>query len=526
MKEKANYSPILEGLLSYKEQQTARFHVPGHKGSWEGVPSSYRDPFVSVLGIDVTELSGLDDLHAPQEMIAEAQRLAADCFQAEQTYFLVNGSTVGNLAMILATLERGEQVLVQRNSHKSVFHALTLVEAEAILLEPAVCPTFQVPLGLELETVQEALKLYPRAKALILTSPNYYGMITPDLQQIITFAHEKGCVVLIDEAHGAHFGQEEALPRSAMQVGADASVQSTHKMLSSMTMTSMLHVQGERIDRTEIEYYLHTLQSSSPSYPLLASLDVARLQLQQLRAQDWLEMIQQTIQLRHSLVQLRSYTVSNVGLDEGKQQYTSDPFKLIIQPRWGLSGYQLQERLEEHGIYVELADPLNVLLALPLWAQHSWGTRLVQALVDIAKDSEYGIPIANRGEGVLMEGANKSSRALFHSKAVGQTRPKKENSTEANAIKAALPHRWSKNKIKTLQMRKYKRKELEEISMEQAEGRRIAEQILPYPPGIPLCLPNELITAELISEIKMLQQQGAYFQGKPNDFATLLVVRL
>jgi arginine decarboxylase len=244
MNDKRMKAPIFDTLLSLKDQQNARYHVPGHKGGAFFLDRA-KPTFGSMLEIDVTELSGLDDLHDPQEIIAEAQQLAASCFYADQTYFLVNGSTVGNLAMIMAILQKGDRVLVQRNSHKSVFHALAMVEAEAIFLQPEGCPTFKVPVGVTLDQVKEAFNYYPQAKALVLTYPNYYGMAL-EIKEIIQYAHQQGAVVLVDEAHGAHFGQHRALPPSAMQLGADVSVQSTHKMLGSMTMASMLPCTGKK----------------------------------------------------------------------------------------------------------------------------------------------------------------------------------------------------------------------------------------------------------------------------------------
>lgn len=487
METREPYSPILESLLEYQKKGPARFHVPGHKGG-SFSSGAYHTYFHSILSLDVTELTGLDDLHHPQEAIAEAQRLAAACFHAEQTYFLVNGSTVGNLAMLMAALRRGDQILVQRNCHKSVFHALALIEAEAILIEPVMCPEFHVPIGLDIEQVQQALELYPQAKALILTTPNYYGMISSSLEEIIQKAQQDGCIVLIDEAHGAHFGQHTTLPRSAMQLGADASVQSTHKMLHSMTMTSMLHVQGKRLDREDVEYYLRSLQSSSPSYPLLASLDLARAQLEQWTPQAWEEQIEQTLHLRQAICQLAEYTVSDVQLEQG--HYTSDPFKLTIQPCWGLSGYELQEELEQRGVYVELADPFNVLLTLPLIIEPRWNERLIRSLIEISQTRKLG-----------------GKRTL------------------AELLQLTRNRSAAESKIKSLQMRKYNRQEVEEVPLEQAEGRRAAEMILPYPPGIPLCLPNEIVTSELVLQIRDLQSRGAYFQGKSDDFKSLLVVK-
>lgn len=324
MKHIRREAPIQRALMEFAEKQPKRFHVPGHKGGHCIQPNAY-PTHQTVMKWDVTELTGLDDLHHPEGMIADAQMLAAQTFFAEQTFFLVNGSTVGNISMILATMNRGKQVLVQRNSHKSIFHGLALAGAEAIFLEPEVCPTFAVPIGLHVETVKQAVGKYPKAKGLILTYPNYYGM-AGDIQEMVEYVHHKGLFVLVDEAHGAHFGQYTGLPPSAMNLGADISVQSTHKMLTSMTMTSMLHVQGNRVSRADLKYYLQSLQSSSPSYPLMASLDLARQFIQDRTEDDWRLSIAEYEELRTQIGQA-GYVASSLIVQEANQfRVEMDPY--------------------------------------------------------------------------------------------------------------------------------------------------------------------------------------------------------
>lgn len=491
--EKIN-TPILNKLVEFKDQHNARFHVPGHKGGYSflGDSTSSFDP---ILGIDLTELSGLDNLHDPQGIIAEAQQLAAKCFKAEHTYFLVNGSTVGNLAMILATLQKGEQVIVQRNSHLSVFHGLALAEAEAILLEPEICPLFDVPVGLSLSQIKEALLCYPEVKAIIFTYPNYYGFAS-EIEELIQYAHQNNLLVLVDEAHGAHFGQSKALPPSAMQLGADMSVQSTHKMLSSMTMTSMLHVQGDRVCLEDLQYYLRSLQSSSPSFPLLASLDVARAQLEGMEGEQWDEALEGAEQLRRDIAALQKYEVSQAR-KKGRSPltYHMDPFKLLIQPSWHMTGYQLQEILEESGIYSELSDPRNVLLTLPIIPNQTWNTRLLEALQKAADSHSDHI----------------------------KTQLLQINKEDIPPPKKGLSHSAPLAKIK---MKVYRWAEKEEVPLQQAVGRSVAEFITPYPPGIPLLVPGEVIKEEMVDYIKALQKQGAFFQGKGNkEFDTILVAQ-
>lgn len=495
MNDKRTEAPIFNRLKKFKDQQNARYHVPGHKGGAFFLERA-KSAFASMLEIDVTEISGMDDLHDPQEIIAEAQLLAATCFDADQTYFLVNGSTVGNLAMIMATLQKGDQVLVQRNSHKSIFHALAMVEAEAIFLQPEVCPTFKVPVGVTLDQVKGAFNHYPQVKALILTYPNYYGMALK-IKEIIQYSHLQGAFVLVDEAHGAHFGQHRALPPSAMQLEADVSVQSTHKMLSSMTMASMLHVQGKRVDQRDLQFYLSSLQSSSPSYPLLASLDVAREQLQRMDDTEWGRALDEYEQLRVHIASLPMYRVSQVekkGNDslQKEMRYKMDPFKLIIQPTGGMTGYQLQSALEEEGIFLELADTDNILLTLPLTPKQEWNQRLIQALRLIAQRYGYKDNHEKPEDDTL--------RSYFDiQKHADLTR---------------------------ISMKVVRSSDVKEIPLDLSKGERVAEMITPYPPGIPILIPGEEISQDMIDFIYTLQHCGAYFQGKgKKKFNTILVAQ-
>lgn len=466
--------PLVQRLHEYVQAKPVRLHVPGHKGYLTKPTEPAVTYFQSLLPIDVTELAGLDDLHAPESVIAKAQSLAAQCFAAEHTYFLINGTTVGNLAMVLGTLEPGDYVFVQRNSHKSIFNALALVKARAVFLEPELCPTFGVPIGLTVEEVRKGLEQYPQAKAIILTYPNYYGMAMP-LRDIITLAHQHNLVVLVDEAHGAHFGQYPSLPPSAMHLGADVSVQSTHKMLGSLTQTSMLHIQGSRVDREEIEYYLRCLQSSSPSYPLMASLDLARAMLESMDRTIWERSLAAYTYLREEIGRLAAYTISGAGPVEGSPWGVSqDPFKLIIQSKGDVSGYQLQEELAALGIYTELADPLNVLCTLPLVHNQEWNTLLLQALSKLVTKS-------------------------------------KVKSAEQKLEKRKYP---PQQQLSCVPMEIIKQKDMELLPLEQAIGRQAAEMIIPYPPGIPVLFPGEIISQEIVTYIQQLHQLGATIQGK------------
>lgn len=269
--------PIIEGLERFRQQQNISFHVPGHKhGELSHLPQAFKD----VMRYDVTELSGLDDLHYPEEMILEAEHLLADTYGAMKSFFLVGGSTVGNLAMIYATCQKGDTIIVQRNAHKSIFHAIELVGAKPIFVSPIWDERTLTATHVTFLDLKEAVENYSEAKAVVLTYPTYYGVTSNEIQQQITYCHEKGIPVLVDEAHGAHFQACSLFQPSALSLGADVVVQSAHKTLPAMTMASFMHVRSELIGADKIHHYLRMLQSSSPSYVLLASLDDARYYVQ------------------------------------------------------------------------------------------------------------------------------------------------------------------------------------------------------------------------------------------------------
>jgi arginine decarboxylase len=279
-------APLYERLIEYAQSGNRSYHVPGHKnGAAYHLPLSSIQPTTKplsmdymreLLRLDVTEIEGTDDLHHPEGVIQEGQELAARCFGAEETYWLVGGSTSGNLALLLSVCQQpGDLIIVQRNVHKSVIHGLMLAGAKAVFLTPEIDELSGLAVVPSTETVRQALQRYPQARAVLLTSPNYYGM-GRDLSAIAHHCHEQGIPLLVDEAHGAHYGHHPRFPQSALASGADGVVQSTHKMLSAMTMGAMLHVQGELLDRELVRQRLAMIQSSSPSYPIMASLDLSR----------------------------------------------------------------------------------------------------------------------------------------------------------------------------------------------------------------------------------------------------------
>lgn len=456
--------PIVEALEKFNLQQKHSFHVPGHKhGMLSQLPEAFRD----VMRYDVTELTGLDDFHHPEDVIQEAQQLLTEAYDSNSSFFLVNGSTVGNLAMIYATCRQGDEVLVQRNAHKSIFHGLELVGAKPIYLSPEWDEQTKTATHVTFHTLQEALQQYPHAKAVILTYPTYYGVITNELPTMIEHCHSFGVPVLVDEAHGAHLNAYKQFPKSALSCGADIVVQSAHKTLPALTMASFLHVKSQLVSTERVNHYLRVLQSSSPSYLLLASLDDARHYVQNYLVSDGVYLLEKRQQWLESLRTLKGLEVIEVD----------DPLKVLLRAK-GYSGFALKSALEAHNIYVELADQYQVLLILPLlkYGQHypfaDLRMRMKDTLITLCQQERDGAP--------------------FHEQPIN------------NVIKT---HKIDFN------FEQMARLEKEWVLYVRAIGRVAAEMVIPYPPGIPLFLPGEKITVAKLSQLEELLAIGASFQG-------------
>ncbi|CAM3783404.1 aminotransferase class I/II-fold pyridoxal phosphate-dependent enzyme [Aeromicrobium ponti] len=462
-------TPLFDQLKKHASQHPISFHVPGHK---YGELLSYGEIeyFKDILKLDATELGGLDDLHSPEGVILEAQRLLANLYGVSTSYFLVNGSTAGNLAMIMAAAEENDTVLVQRNCHKSILNGISLAKANPVFLAPEYNQDWGVAGGVSLETVKEAIEQYPHAKALILTYPNYYGMVF-DLEQIIKHAHQYGIPVLVDEAHGAHFIGGKCFPASAVQLQADIVIQSAHKTLPAMTMGAYLHFNSKLVNEEKLSSYLGILQSSSPSYPIMASLDMARAYLASFSDKDADKLCEKVESFRNALSTIKGIKVlpydNNIG----------DPLKVTIQSITSLSGFELQQILEQHGIYAEMADPYNVLLVFPL----------LKTYMDYPVDRV--VSCLEEGIKIYLHTEDQKKKMIFSKKPVSEL---------------------------VLNQKKREGLIIKPVPLADAVGRVCAQEVTPYPPGSPLLFPGEPIHKEDIQNIRILKEAGARFQNEEN----------
>ncbi|MHA6260495.1 aminotransferase class I/II-fold pyridoxal phosphate-dependent enzyme [Sporosarcina sp. CAU 1771] len=453
--------PVVEALENFKEAAPVSFHVPGHKN---GLLSNLPEGLRSALQYDVTELEGLDDLHEPTGVLLEAQNQLSNFYGADQSFFLVNGSTVGNLAMIYATCGPGDTVIIQRNAHKSIFNAIELTGSIPVFVSPQWEEKTKTFGTLSAVQVGKALEMYPEAKAVILTYPTYYGETGIDLKDIIQLCHVQEIPVLVDEAHGAHFVVGEPFPHSALELGADVVVHSAHKTLPAMTMASFLHVKSTLIDPKKIAHYLRMLQSSSPSYLLMASLDDARAYVESYTQEDKMKFMKN-----------RKFFIDKLKeIDRLQLVEVEDPLKLIVRAE-GFSGFYLQEKLEAVGIYSELADSDQVLFVLPLLKEEHDYPFL--KITENIKRAFSRLDITMKSS-IDIESMHEESISVLEYTA-----------TELRQMKT----KWTPY----------------EAAVDEIAG----ASIIPYPPGIPLVLGGEKVTTEHVQSLSRLIHAGARFQG-------------
>lgn len=357
-------APIYQALKNYIKDQALAFHTPGHKQG-QGASTALKKMMSSEsLLMDVSLMAELDDLHEPQSYIKDAQALAAQLYQADSSYFVINGTTCAIQAMILASVGRNDKILIPRNAHSSVIGGIILAGAQPIYLEPETDEMLGIAMAVSPETIEEALLKEPDAKAVLIVNPTYYGVVA-DIKKIAKIVHSHNKILLVDEAHGPHLIFNEKLPISALEAGADIVAQSTHKILAAMTQCSMLHCRHDNIDVVKLEKVLSLLQSTSPNYLLLASLDLARQQMATSGKELLDKVITLSCNLRQAINQIEG--LSCFGREK-ENIYDLDCTKITVSFKGlGLTGLQAEQILRnDYKIQAELADAYNVLFIITI----------------------------------------------------------------------------------------------------------------------------------------------------------------
>lgn len=475
---------LLERLSAHHAEGFLSLHMPGHK------ENTALAPYLKELSaeLDITELSGFDDLHDPGGILAEGMKAAAELWGSRRSFFQINGSTGGLLAAVRAATKRGDTVLVARNCHKAVYHALELCGLNPIFLLPEADKTFGLASSITPEQVEEALKEHPQVKLVVYPSPTYDGILS-DTAGICAVAHKRKIPVLVDEAHGAHLGLSPDFPSGAMTQGADLAVSSLHKMLPSLTQTALLHASGRLVLLPEVTRQTGIFQSSSPSYLLLASIDgCIRLLAEQGESLcgAWKERLADFDRRTEGLRHLR---LMGHGRETGESYpgiFALDPAKIVISTRnSALSGVELLEILrKDYHIELEMALRDYAVAMTGMGTDDTMPARLAEAL--LAVDEKYG-------------GAEKETDS-----------PNIELPPRRCLIADAVEHDGGLS------------------FLYEVMNETCGEYIWAYPPGIPLITPGEVITGSLIMQIEELYRAGVKLvgtRGKP-PFTTFAIGNL
>ena len=442
------YAPIAAAMKKYSADGVTAFHTPGHKQG-RGAHKLLRELLTAEgLRQEVSLMEELDDLHAPHTCIRAAQELAAKLWHADETIFFVNGTTAAVQAMMLGTLKAGDLIFIPRNAHRSVIAGLILSGAVPIFLPVDFDAKFNLPLNVSVETISRAIKKFPQARAVLLVSPNYYG-VAADVEKISRLVHAAGMILLVDEAHGAHLTFCDELPPSAMESGADLAAQSTHKILGSLTQTSMLMLRKNFSE--SVRRAASLLQTTSPNQLLLASLDIARLQMEE----SGREKISAAVTLAKNL---RGEIKKIHGLKtfDAVKNFSLDATKVTVNVQGlGLTGQEAEEILRRDlKIQCELSDAANILFLITFADDAQTVSKLIEAL-----------------------------------KLLPRRPPKKIYSTPP-------PKNFS---VAELSPRETFYSPVEVVALKKSVGRICAEEVTFYPPGIPLLMPGEKISAEVVA---------------------------
>ncbi len=470
-----NKAPLFDTLLSHAKNRVVSFHTPGHKNGRGIDPRLRAFTGRNVFYMDVTVFPEVDSLHDPVGPIKKAQQLMALAYGVEHSFFLVNGSSVGNMIMLMSACRPGDSVIISRNAHKSTMAGVILSGVWPIWIRPKVDQNLDILFDSSPEQVEEALRMFPEAKAVFVTSPTYNG-VTADLVKIAEICHSRGKILLVDEAHGPHLKFHEDLPVSAVEAGADMCVQSTHKILSALSQGSVLHVQSDLVDITRVRRSVSLIQTTSPNYLILASLDLARRQAV-MEGEKRLERVIRAAEAGRK----RLNTLKNIFCITRKdilaRGYDMDPTKLTINvTRTGLSGHEIEDILaREYKVQVDAADLFNLIAILGIGSDKSDVDRLVGALEEI--DGKY------KGE---------SQNWVLQI-------PELSTEMVMNPRDVFLHHKAKR------------------VPLSRSVGQISAQTLTPYPPGIPVLIPGERITQEIVDYLADLAQKDIRVVGQEGE---------
>ncbi|MCH3965381.1 MAG: aminotransferase class V-fold PLP-dependent enzyme [Clostridium sp.] len=449
--------PLLEGVLKYIKENNISFCMPGHKkGKGFCNTSIGREFLKNILKCDITEVGGVDNLHNQKGIILEASKRLSNFYRAQKSYFLVNGSTSGNMIMIFASLNEGDKVIVERNCHRSILNAIIMRKLVPVYVKNNVSNRLNAPGVINLEHFLQTVICNKDAKAVIVTYPNYYGLCS-NLKFIIDMSKKYNMKVLVDSAHGAHFGVCSDLPESAIKLGADMVVMSCHKTLPSFTQTAYLHV-NRKSDIPRADLYFDMFISTSPSYMALCSMDYARFYLETYGKSDYRRLLSMANLYRKKINYIDGMNIIDREYinNESNSVWNMDLTRYVINLDKVYSGNYLEYYLRKNKIQAEMSDASNVVLILSPFNDECEFESLYELLKNCPMEQ-----MANRDFTIM------------------QYKIPEMRLTPWEAIL----------------------KKREVIDIDRASGRICGKSIIPYPPGIPIICPGELIDSEVIETI-------------------------
>lgn len=474
-----NIAPIYEALLNHKKKRVVPFDVPGHKGG-RGTPLLTEFLGQDCLKVDVNSMKPLDNLCHPVSVILEAENLAADAFGAAHAFFMVGGTTSAVQAMIMTACKAGDKIILPRNVHRSVINALVVCGAEPVYVNPGLNKRLGIPLGMSKDDVEKAVKAHPEAKAVLVNNPTYYG-ICSDISEIVRIAHNAGMLVLADEAHGTHFYFGDNLPMPAIRAGADMAAVSMHKTGGSLTQSSFLLI-GKNVNQGYTRQIINLTQTTSGSYLLMSSLDIARMNL----ALNGKEIFKKTLDLaeyaRHEINKIGGYYAFGKELINKDTINDFDSTKLSVHTLdIGLAGIEVYDILrDEYEIQIEFGDLGNLLAIISAGDRAFEIERLISSLSEIKRRF------------------SKEKTGMFDHEYI-------------NPEVVITPQKAFYGDKKS-------------VPVKESEGLICGEFIMSYPPGIPILAPGERITKEIIEYIIYSKEKGCSLTGTEDKNAEYINV--
>lgn len=497
---------LINRLAAYARSDMYPFHMPGHKrrtGPEESFMNSCTDSFTNPFAVDITEIEGFDNLHHPEGILKDSMKWAADVYGADQTYYLINGSTGGILAAVCGSVPRGGRILVSRNCHKSVYHGICLNQLKTSYVYPQEIEGLGIQGGITAEDVERMLNRYMDTQAVLIVCPTYDGIVS-DIEAIARIVHRAGLPLIVDEAHGAHFRYDAMFPVSALDLGADVVIQSVHKTLPSLTQTALLHIKCNRpdggcyADRERIDRYIHMVQSSSPSYVLMASIENSIYQMEQT---DTAPYGKQLYRLRRRLGQMRHLRLADTGLIGQAGIRDLDISKIVVSTRGtclypaedgltGFTGAQLDDILRrEYHLEMEMCGADYVTAITTVMDSGEGLERLGDALTRI--DTQ------------LMDAGYKPDGRSGNQKSV-----------------------YSMRCDTAMSMGEAMEEKMASVGLEDSAGCISGEFVYIYPPGIPIVAPGEWISRPILEVILEYRDKGLPVQGPADQsLRTIRVVQ-